>query len=250
MEGRQSDVPCTDPGTSLEELPVQRGQLAASRTYTKRTLFMKLLKTMIVVAAVSAVTAGSALAQTTPPAQPPSKPTTPAPPPAQPAAAEAPRPYPEGAKVAFFDVQTVASNSTDGKAATAKLQELEKKKIAEIQAKNKQLEDTRNKLQTSGSIMNDQARLAAEKEVDKLTREVQFLQQEAQSERTQLQTELQVEFQRKLAPVLDQVAKEKGLHMLFDFASSGALWADPGLDLTQEVIKRLDTSKGTPPAKK
>jgi outer membrane protein len=212
---------------------------------------MKLLKTMFVVAVVSAVTAGSALAQTTPPAQPPAqppaKPTTPAP--AQPAAGEAPRPFPEGAKVAFFDVQTVASNSADGKAATAKLQELEKKKIGEIQAKNKQLEDTRNKLQTSGSIMNDQARLAAEKEVDKLTREVQFLQQEAQSERNQLQTELQVEFQRKLAPVLDQIAKEKGLHMLFDFQSSGALWADPGLDLTQEVIKRLDTSKGTAPKK-
>ena len=215
---------------------------------------MKLLKTMLVVAVVSAVTAGSALAQTTPPAQPPAqppaKPTTPVPAPAQPAAGEAPRPYPEGAKVAFFDVQAVASNSADGKAATAKLQELEKKKIGEIQAKNKQLEDTRGKLQTSGSIMNDQARLAAEKEVDKLTREVQFMQQEAQSERQQLSTELQVEFQRKLAPVLDQVAKEKGLHMLFDFQTSGALWADPGLDLTQEVIKRLDASKGAPPVKK
>jgi len=215
---------------------------------------MKLLKIMLVVAVVSAVTAGPALAQTTPPAQPPAqppaKPTTPAPPPAQPAASAAPAPYPEGAKVAFFDVQTVASNSGDGKAATAKLQELEKKKIGEIQAKNKQLEDTRAKLQTSGSIMNDQARLAAEKEVDKLTREVQFMQQEAQSERQQLSTELQVEFQRKLAPVLDQLAKEKGLHMLFDFQTSGALWADPGLDLTPEVIKRLDGSKGAPPVKK
>jgi outer membrane protein len=215
---------------------------------------MKLLKTMLVVALVSVVAAGSALAQTTPPAQPPAqppaKPTTPAPPPAQPAAAEAPRPYPEGAKVAFFDVQTVASNSVEGRAATAKLQELEKKKIAEIQGKNKQLEDTRAKLQTSGSIMNDQARLSAEKEVDKLTREVQFMQQEAQSERTQLSNELQMEFQRKLAPVLDQVAKEKGLHMLFDFQTSGALWADPGLDLTQEVIKRLDANKGAAPVKK
>ena len=212
---------------------------------------MKLLKLMLVVAVVSAAAAGSALAQTTPPAQPPAqppaKPTTPAP---APPAAEAPRPYPEGAKVAFFDVQAVASSSADGKGATAKLQDLEKKKIAEIQAKSKQLEDTRTKLQTSGSIMNDQARLAAEKEVDKLTREVQYLQQEAQAERQQLQTELQVEFQRKLAPVLDQIAKEKGLHMLFDFQTSGALWADPGLDLTQEVIKRLDGSKGAAPVKK
>jgi outer membrane protein len=203
---------------------------------------MTLLKMTIVVAAVSALAAGPVLAQTTPPAQPPAKPTTPAPAPAAPPAA-APAPYPEGAKIAFFDVQGVASNSVEGKAATAKIQELEKKKIGEIQAKNKQLEDARTKLQSSSGIMNDQARLALEKDVDKLTREVQFMQQEAQSERNQLQEELRVEFQRKLAPVLDQIAKEKQLHMLFDFNSSGALWGDPGLDLTGEIIKRLDASK-------
>jgi outer membrane protein len=225
---------------------------------------MNLLKTLIVVGALSAIAAGPALAQTTPPAQPPKpttpapsqttppaqppKPTTPAPspPPAQPA--EAPRPYPEGAKVAFFDVQAVASNSSDGKAATGKLQELEKKKVAEIQAKNKQLEEARTKQQTSSGIMNDNARLSLEKEVDKLTREVQFLQQEAQSERNALQNELQVEFQRKLAPVLDQIAKEKSLHLLLDINSSGAMWVEPGLDLTQEIIKRLDANKA--PAKK
>jgi outer membrane protein len=208
---------------------------------------MTLLKMTIVVAAVSAVAAGPALAQTTPPAQPPAKPTTPAP---APPAAEAPRPYPEGAKIAFFDVQAVASNSVEGKAATGKIQELEKKKIGEIQTKNKQLEDARTKLQSTSGIMNDQARLALEKDVDRLTREVQFMQQEAQSERQQLTNELQMEFQRKLGPVLDQIAKEKQLHMLFDFNTSGALWGDPGLDLTGEIIKRLDASKPAAPPKK
>ena len=210
---------------------------------------MTLLKMTIVVAAVSALAAGPARAQTTPPAQPPSKPTTPAP--AQPpAAAAAPAPFPEGAKVAFFDVQAVASNSVEGRASTAKIQELEKKKIGDIQTKSKQLEDARTKLQSSSGIMNDQARLALEKDVDKMTREVQFMQQEAQSERNQLQNELMVEFQRKLGPVLDQIAKEKQLHMLFDFNTSGALWAEPGLDLTQEVVKRLDASKPAAAPKK
>jgi outer membrane protein len=207
---------------------------------------MRLLKTLMVVGALCAVAAGPAAAQTTPPAQPPSKPA--APPATAPApAAEAPRPYPEGAKVAFFDVQAVASSSVEGKAATARIQELEKKKVAEIQAKTKQLEEARTK-QTGASIMNDAARMALEKEIDKLTREVQYMQQEAQAERNALQNELMADFQRKLAPVLDQIAKEKGLHMFFDFSSSGALWADPGLDLTAEVVKRMDAQK--PPATK
>jgi outer membrane protein len=205
----------------------------------------------MVMSAVSVLAVGSALAQTTPPAQPPAKPpaTPPATAPATPPAAapapkpEAPRPYPEGAKIAYIDIQAVASQSVDGKAATGKLQELEKKKVAEITEKNKQLEAAKTKQQTSATIMNDSARLSLEKDVDKLTREVQFLQQEAQSERGALQAELQVEFQRKLNPVLEQIGKEKGLHMLMDINNNGAVWVDTGLDLTGEVIKRLDAAR-------
>jgi Skp family chaperone for outer membrane proteins len=86
--------------------------------------------------------------------------------------------------------------------------------------------------------------------VDKLTREVQFMQQEAQAERNQLQTELQVEFQRKLNPILEQIGKEKGLHMLVDIQNSGAVWVDTGLDLTAEVVKRLDAAKPAAAPKK
>ena len=219
---------------------------------------MKALRLLTGMIAVSALAVVPALAQTTPPAQPPMKPpaTPPAtpqpatPPPTAPATPpQAPRPYPEGAKIAYIDIQAVASNSVEGKAATGKLQELEKKKVAEITEKNKQLEAAKTKQQTSSTIMNDSARLSLEKEVDKLTREVQFLQQEAQSERQALQAELQVDFQRKLNPVLEQIGKERALHMLVDINNAGAVWVDTGLDLTGEVIKRLDAARpaATPP---
>jgi outer membrane protein len=206
---------------------------------------MKALRRLMVMSAVSLLAVGAAEAQTTPPAAPP--PQTPAPQTPPPAALapkpEAPRPYPEGAKIAYIDIQAVASTSVEGKAATGKLQELEKKKVAEITEKNKALESAKTKQSTGASIMNDSARLALEKEVDKLTREIQFLQQEAQSERQALQAELQVDFQRKLNPVLEQVGKEKGLHMLVDINNAGAVWVDTGLDLTSEVIKRLDAAR-------
>jgi outer membrane protein len=217
---------------------------------------MKALRLLMVMIAVSALAVAPALAQATPPAQPPVKPpatppTTPPataqpatqPPTAPVATPQAPRPYPEGAKIAYIDIQAVASNSVEGKAATGKLQELEKKKVAEITEKNKQLEAAKTKQQTSSTIMNDSARLSLEKEVDKLTREVQFLQQEAQSERSALQAELQVDFQRKLNPVLEQIGKERALHMLVDINNAGAVWVDTGLDLTGEVIKRLDAAR-------
>src|SRR5438445_718155 len=41
------------------------------------------------------------------------------------------------------------------------------------------------------------------------------------------------------APV-PAIAKEKGLELVFNASESGLAWMTPGLDLTADVIKRLD----------
>jgi outer membrane protein len=222
---------------------------------------MRPLKTVMVTAALGIVLgAGPAFAQTQPPAKPPAPaPQTPAPqtpiapapatPGAQtpPAPAPAPpKPFPEGAKIAYVNVQAIASNSAEGKAATAKLDELRKKKTAELGEKNKQLQALQTKLQQGGSVLNEQARAQLDKDIEKLNREIQFFQQDAQTELQELQNQLQQDFQEKLNPVLEQVGTEKGLHMILDVGNSGAVWANTGLDLTAEVIKRFDASSKTP----
>ena len=217
---------------------------------------MRPLKTVMVAAALGIVLgAGPAFAQTQPPTKPaapaPQTPATqaPAPPAAQtpPAPAPAPpKPFPEGAKIAYINVQAIASNSAEGKAATTKLDELRKKKTAELGDKNKQLQALQTKLQQGGSVLNEQARAQLDKDIEKLNREIQFFQQDAQTELQELQNQLQQDFQEKLNPILEQIGTEKGLHMLLDIGNSGAVWANTGLDLTAEVIKRFDASSKTP----
>ena len=160
-----------------------------------------------------------------------------------PSAAAAPRPFPEGAKIAYIDLQAIASNSVEGKAATGKIQEYAKKKTAELAEKKKALEALRSKLLQGGTVLSDSARGQIEKDIEKLTRELQFAQQEAQSEQTSLTQELQNEFQTRLNPVIDQVAQEKGLHMVLSIADSGAVWVNTGLNISLEVMKRLDAAK-------
>ena len=207
---------------------------------------------LIVVAAVSFMLAGGPVWAQTPPAQqaptqPPAgqkpAPTAPA---TQPAAQpQPPRPFPEGAKVAFVNINAIAAGSSEGKAATSKIQDFIKKKNAEIQDKQKALQAMQNKLQQNVSVMSDQARSQLEKDITKQTRELQSAQEDAQQEQQQLTQDLQGEFQQKLFPIVDAIAKEKGLHMVFSIADSGILWPDPGLDLTAEVIKRFDEASKT-----
>jgi len=198
-----------------------------------------------------------ALAQakpTTPPAAT-QKPATPPPAaaqaPAPPAApATPPRPYPEGAKIAYMNIPRIAAESAEGKASTTRVNALREKKLADLNGKNKQLETAQQKL-NSGGLLSEDARAATQKEVERLQVEIQRLQQDAEAEMQDLQQSLQLEFQRKLSPVIQQVATERGLHILLSQTDAGMVWAEPGLDLTNEIIKRFDAATATakPPVK-
>jgi outer membrane protein len=217
--------------------------------------YMK-VKTMFVVAAASVVLAANGWAQIAPTGQKPAPqaPAAQAPaqkPPATPPAAQPqpPRPFPEGAKFAYVDVQVIASNSAEGKAATAKLDDFRAKKTAELAEKNKQAQALQTKLEQGGSVLSDQVRSQTEKDLEKIQRDIQFFQQDAQKDINDMTAQLTGEFQQKLAPIFEQVATEKGLQILFSKADSGAVWAEPGLDLTAEVIKRFDAATKAAPKK-
>jgi outer membrane protein len=176
---------------------------------------------------------------------------TPAPAPATPAAPpqaaapapQPPRPFPEGARIAYVVLQRVANESADGKVATTRIQALQQKKAAELNEKNKQLQAAQQKLEKEASVLSVTAASELQKQVDRLQVEIQRNQQDAQAEVQELQQQLQQEFQQRLEPVLQELGKEKGLHFIFNGPDAGLVWADSALDLSSEVIKKLDALK-------
>jgi Skp family chaperone for outer membrane proteins len=163
-----------------------------------------------------------------------------APPAPAPATPPTPLPFPAGAKIAYVNLQQVANLSGEGKASTAKVQALMAKKQQEAQAKSKALADAQAKLQNSGGILSDAARSQLEKDIERMNVEGQRFQQDAQAEINELSQQLQGEFQQKLFPVLEAVSKEKGIQVLLSAADAGVVWAEPGLDLTLDTVKKLD----------
>ncbi len=127
-------------------------------------------------------------------------------------------PLPPGAKIAFVNVQYIVAVSAEGKADNARVDALVKKKQGEAAAA-------------------------------KTPQDQQRFQQEAQGEVQKLQAELQQDFQKKLMPVLQQLAQEKHLSMLLSAQDAGMIWAEPGLDLTAEAIKRFDAAMAAAPKK-
>jgi Skp family chaperone for outer membrane proteins len=206
------------------------------------TAFVVSASPLFAQAAAGQAPAGQPAAPAPRPAQPaPAAPAQPAPAQAAPAPAP-PAPFPQGAKIGFVNLQAIAQLSAEGKAAATRVNALAQKKQSEAAEKAKLLQSNQQKLETSGSVMSEAARAQLQKDIDRQTLEAQRFEQDAQAELQELQQELQQQFQARLMPILEAISKEKGLQVLFSAGDSGVIWAEPGIDLTLEAVKRLDAT--------
>ena len=212
---------------------------------------MKLLSVVATVAtmmvALFALTAQvTAEPQTPASAQPPAtQPPTPSP---QPAPAPARLPFPPDAKYAYIDLARVAVESRDGQAANQRVQELSEEKIKVLEGRNIELQASQQKLQQNANVMSAEAQLQLQREIERLSIDIQRMTQDAETEVTELQQTLQFEFQQKLVPAIDSVAAHRGLEFVFSAGGDGGLiWANPALDITADVVDELDkASQQTP----
>jgi outer membrane protein len=181
-------------------------------------------------------------------AQAPAGAPAPAPAPAPQAAPAAQPPFPAGARYAFINIQRIAAESAQGKALSSRVQTHNNQKVNELNEKNKALQTAQQKLESGGGVLSDAARGQLEKDIDRQQTDIQRFTDDAQKEVQELQNELQAEFQQKLGPVIQQVAQDKKLDILFSALDAGIVWADAGLDLTTEVIRRFDAANPAPAA--
>lgn len=164
---------------------------------------------------------------------------TQAPKPVSPAPPATPAPFPEGARVAFIVPDRIIADSALGKSLAARVNNLRTEKLADLTARNKELEAAQQKL-ASGAVLSEPARVAAQKAADRLQVELQRAQQDAEAAIQELQQQVNVELDRAVTPLLAQVATDKKLHLLLRADAGAIAWASPDLDLTAEVVRRLD----------
>lgn len=171
------------------------------------------------------------------------------------AAAPAAVPFQDGLKYAYVILARVAAESNEGKAAAERVRKFNDDKVAELNGKNKALQTAQQKLEQGGTVMSDAARAQLQTDIDRQTRDLQRANEDAQQDLQNFQQQVQVDFNNKLNPIVDKVAKAKGVHFVFSAQDAGLIWADPSMDLTNDVIAELNalapaaTAKPAPTAK-
>lgn len=169
--------------------------------------------------------------------------------------------FPDDAEYGYLDIARVAAESSEGQTANTRVQALSEEKIAEIEARNaeaqgeinalnQQLQEAQQKLQQGQNVISPAAANALQREISRLQVDIQRTRQDSQAEIArmtedaeaevqQLQMELQSAFEQRLLPAIDRLAAERDLTFIFN--TQGLVWADPSLDLTDELIAALDS---------
>ena len=149
-------------------------------------------------------------------------------------------PFPAGTKSAVVSIQRIAAESAAGVTLTGKVQALNQQKVNELNERNVALQAAQQKLEAGATVLSQVAIGQLQTNIERQQIDIQRFTEDAQQEVATLQTQLQEEFQLRLSPIVQEVANERGLHLLFSVGDSGLVWADQSLDVTAEVIERFD----------
>jgi Skp family chaperone for outer membrane proteins len=188
----------------------------------------------LAVAVVSFFTVVPAFAQTAAPAGT-----------AAPAAVQAPTaPLPAGARIGFVTLQLVFSESAAGKKGQERFRVLNDQLFAGLSARNKEIQGLSEKIQSQRSLIDEAVLKQWTQDLAKLQRAAQFAQEEADVQKNLMQQDVLAEFEKLIVPVINALRIEKKLDAILAINGDGGglslISVEPGLDLSSELIKRLN----------
>ena len=156
-------------------------------------------------------------------------------------------PLPAGARIGFVNLQLVFTESAAGKQGQDRWRVLNEKLFSGLAARNKEIQGLTEKIQSQRALVGDSVLKQWNQDLARLQREAQFAQQEAQVQSDQAQQDVLADFEKLIVPVINALRIEKKLDAVLAVQGEGGglslLSIDPGLDLSAELIKRLNASK-------
>lgn len=157
----------------------------------------------------------------------------------------------QASKIAIINSQKAFETSIEGKKALGQLQDLDTKIKADIQKLDDGIRLLENRMNTGRLTMTQEALLALQADIDKKTTERKRYEEDKTREAQALSTTLIQKIRVEMVTVIEGLAKERGLDLVLDAATSGVVTAAPTIDITDEVVSRYNQTKSaTPPVKK
>ena len=144
-------------------------------------------------------------------------------------------------QIATVDLSVVMQEVEEGKQAEARLKTIYDGKAAELQGMEANLRTLTEEYQSKASILSDTARQEYEQKLYQAQTTYQQAMVMAEQEMMQAQAQAMEQLMAKMKTTASTIAREKGYDMVLESSQGIVVFADPGLDITQDVIQRYNT---------
>jgi outer membrane protein len=165
-----------------------------------------------------------------------------------PAVGSSASPGPVPGSIAVIDAQRLALESAPGKEAYGRLQKLSGQKKEELDRVEKEARDLVQKLTDQGSSMPADKLEALQKQADDKQKTWKRMQEDAQKDLQEAERKEMAALEGRIGPIVKDFFRERHYTVVLD-SRAGIMYADEAVNVTDEVLKRINTSVALPQAK-
>lgn len=145
--------------------------------------------------------------------------------------------------IVYVDLQRALLEVEDGKKAKAKLKKEFDQKQKELDSKQNAVKKMKDELESGAMMMTEETKRAKAMELQKEMYELQQLYLALQGDLSQKEAAETKKIFDRMGKLLEALGKEKGYDFILEKTESSVLYAKPGSDVTDELIKRYNAAK-------
>jgi Skp family chaperone for outer membrane proteins len=151
----------------------------------------------------------------------------------------------QAVKIGVVNSQDVLEKSAEGKRVMAQIQDKDKQNQSRLGTLDEDIRNLETRINTQRLTLTNEAMMQLSSDLEKKRTERKRFAEDSLREMQEFTGRLFQRVQTELLPIIEQVGKEKSLDIILDLARSGAIYFNPTIDLTQEVITKYDASKAS-----
>ena len=139
--------------------------------------------------------------------------------------------------------QKTIENSKAGRQALSQIQAKEQAIRKELSSLDSRIFDLEKRYNTQRLTLSTEAQQKMLFDMENLKIDRQRREEDLGKEYQSLRVTLLNRIWNEINPIISDIAKEKGLAMVFDLSTGGVLYFDQAFDITDEVIRRYNNSR-------
>ncbi len=145
-------------------------------------------------------------------------------------------------KIGYIDSQAILNQDPGARAAQQQFEEDMTRYRAEVQQMGEELQRLIDQYEQQQSMLSEEAKTNRQEEIRMKQSQYQQRITELEQQAGLRQAELVEPVMQRINAIIEEIRAQGSYSIIFDVAAQGIISADPALDLTAEVVRRLQTA--------